>query len=157
MLYLPTYIFGEMFKKQYWTPVEFMDVILTAQEEYDMQIESDMWVTVKQWCIAAMQLATPTENSSHVAITVEAITQADDIFLDWCKFRINTTLGGQEITTLRSATPPPKQAQTVPPAHRSPGMPYRAVLPTTSTNSATQATGTRPWATNGLRTNPGPL
>jgi hypothetical protein len=95
MLYLPTYIFGEIFHKQYWTPADFLEIILAAQEEYDMQIDQGVWNMMKHWAVAAMQLVTTGGKSSPVAITVEALTQADKAFLDWCKFRIDTTFGAR--------------------------------------------------------------
>ncbi len=93
ILYLPLYIFGDVFHKQYWTPASLLDVICHAEEEYDMQVNNQTWHMMKKWCVAAMQLNTPGSSSSHVALTVGAITQADASFLVWCTFRIDTTLG----------------------------------------------------------------
>ena len=112
------YIFGEVFHKQYWTPASLLDVICQAEEDYDMQVENRTWHMMKQWCVAAMQPATPGSASSHVAITVGAVTQADESFLDWCKFRIDTTLkkrmhpAGQQREQLPPRTAP---LRTLPP------------------------------------------
>ena len=132
MLYLPTYIFGEIFHKQYWTPADLLEVIVEAEAEYDIQIENQHWQLMRHWCIAAMQPATPFGTSSHVATTVGAITQADDSFLAWCNFRIDTTLGerrvihpapspglhiptGQTQSLPFPSIPPQSQAFTLPP------------------------------------------
>ena len=135
MLYLPTYIFGEIFHKQYWMPADLLEVIVEAEAEYDIQIEQELWQMMKNWCIAAMQLATPFGTSSHVATTVGAITQADDSFLAWCKFRIDTTLGKRRDVThpklaghhqdtrlpipsaIQPTLPIPPAIQPIPPGH----------------------------------------
>jgi hypothetical protein len=93
ILYLPLYIFGEVCHKQYWTPASLLDVICQAEEDYDMQVENRTWHMMKKWCVAALQPDAPGSSSSHVALTVGAITQADESFLDWCKFRIDSTIG----------------------------------------------------------------
>ncbi len=147
MLYLPTYIFGLIHHKQYWTPADLLEIIVDAETEYDIQIERRDWNMMKQWCLAATQLETPNATSSPVALTAEAITQADTSFLDWCKFRLTTTLGTEALppTTTRPANPhqtvlPQAQARIIQPTVPAQGHTGQYGLPTHTPTDSVQHT-----------------
>ena len=119
MLYLPTVIVKRVCDVQFWTPADLLTVVADMEMEYDIQLEPHLWITLKHWCLAATQAPKDTPNTSQVAFTVEAITQADEAFMEWCNYRLSSTMGALPAQThapiLSNEFGPPPQSNTLQP------------------------------------------